>query len=604
MPAIANAAPRPARARDLLAGIVWRRPGLLGALMAANLANAASDAFSVALVFPLLAALAGPEAAGSSAWIRAASAPFRDLSQQQLVSTVAVLLLATTALKGIAQLAITTLGFRLQWAVEEELRGAIFQRVLRLDLRTVDRDRLGDLMTLLHDHPRNAGLLVLQLAPRLSDVLFVGALVVYLATLSPLLTALGALMTFALYLVLRWMARVSRTAALAENRALEDMTALSWEHLVGLRLIRLYGQEENVSRRYLDAAATYLRRRFAQNRVTGMVVPMYNVALLGSVALLLLVGASTVGPGGGALTLAVLLGFLAIISRIAGPAASLNDARVAAAGLWPSVEAVERFIHRPVASDDTAEPGKQLDRFATIEVERIGFRYGPEGAMVLDDVSFTIRRGTTTGLVGPSGSGKSTLIALLARLYEPTSGRIAVDGQDAREFGIAGWRRAFALVDQETLLFDTSVRANIAFGSPEATDEEIAEAARMANADDFIRRLPDGYGTRVGDRGLRLSGGERQRIALARALLVKPQVLILDEATNALDPVSERLIQDALAAIEGRCTVVIVAHRLATIRSADQIIVLSQGRVVEAGTHSELAARSGAYAKMSTLQAE
>jgi subfamily B ATP-binding cassette protein MsbA len=222
---------------------------------------------------------------------------------------------------------------------------------------------------------------------------------------------------------------------------------------------------------------------------------------------------------------------------------------------------------------------------------------------VLTDVHFTARRGEVIALVGPSGAGKSTLVDLIPRFYEPTAGRIVVDGVDTRDIQLTSLRSLTGIVSQDTVLFNDTVRNNIAYGASERfTDEQIVAAARAANAHEFISEMPRGYETILGERGSRLSGGQRQRIAIARALLIDPPILILDEATSALDTESERLVQEAIDRLLAGRTVFVIAHRLSTVIHADQILVLDRGRVVERGSHQELLAQRGAYFRLYSMQ--
>jgi subfamily B ATP-binding cassette protein MsbA len=270
----------------------------------------------------------------------------------------------------------------------------------------------------------------------------------------------------------------------------------------------------------------------------------------------------------------------------------------------PGLVAAERifeFVDTPIEMIDPPDARVFAGFTDAFRFEDVSFHYRT-GEPVLHDLSFEVRPGEVVALVGPSGGGKSTLVDLAARFYDPTSGRITVDGVDLREFGARSLRAQLGIVTQDTVLFHDTVRNNIAYALPNASEAQVEAAARAANAHEFITRLPEGYDTVLGERALRLSGGQRQRIAIARAILRDPPMLIFDEATSALDSESERLVQDAIERLLRGRTVFVIAHRLSTVRNADLILVIDGGRIVERGTHDELLAAGGLYRKLYRLQ--
>jgi subfamily B ATP-binding cassette protein MsbA len=303
----------------------------------------------------------------------------------------------------------------------------------------------------------------------------------------------------------------------------------------------------------------------------------------------------------GDLTGAQFVGFLGLSLKLYAPVKNVAKFPATAQPGLVAAERIFEFLDAPTEIRDLpgARPFAGLEREIAFEDVRFSYR---EGSPVLRGVSLVVPKGTVTALVGPSGSGKSTLVDLLARFYEVDSGRVTLDGVDVRELRLADLRRRLGVVSQDTVLFHDTVRANIAYGCPDASLDDVVRAARAAHAHDFIAGLPRGYDTVVGERGSHLSGGQRQRIAIARAILRDAPILVFDEATSALDSESERLVQDAIGRLLQGRTVIVVAHRLSTVRRADQIVVLDAGRVVERGDHDTLMADRGLYRRLHDLQ--
>jgi subfamily B ATP-binding cassette protein MsbA len=396
------------------------------------------------------------------------------------------------------------------------------------------------------------------------------------------------------------MLRRLRKGNLRRGNVHGEMTSVLQETISGIRLVKASGTESYEEARFADGSNKYARSSLKMTRLALVAPPVTEIIGTLIAVLVLWVGALQVLQSG-TMTGATLLAFLTLVLRLLQPLKQLSQMRTTAQSSLASAERLFEILDSPAefqrdtGTRDTATFERDL------KFENVTFAY--EDVPVLSGINLVARKGQVVALVGPSGSGKSTLVDLIPRFYEPTRGRILLDGIDTREIKLPALRSLTGIVSQETVLFHDSVRNNIAYGAPgKYTQEQIEAAARAANAHEFIVELPDGYGTMLGERGTRLSGGQRQRLAIARALLSDPPILILDEATSALDTESERLVQEAVdRLLQGR-TVFVIAHRLSTVTHADQILVLDRGEIVERGTHAELLAKRGAYSRLYTLQ--
>lgn len=480
--------------------------------------------------------------------------------------------------------------------VTNDLRARLFAHLQRLPVAYFDRKRSGELTSLLsNDVSQLQTALTDDLVKLVGNVVLLGGGVVVAVVIDWRLTLvvvalLGGVMAFFVTFG-RALRKITREVL---DKLAETMGAMT-EAIANVRLVKAFSREPWEDERAGHRLAEQLKLAQRSARWEGM---MGSVG--GAGFTLMLVGVAWYGGRGvlsGTLQISDLLGFLAAILIISGPMASLASLYTR---LQRALGAAERLF---AILDEPSEPHDRSDALpfpngpSEVRVNDLVFRYVEE-VPVLQGLDLTLEAGKVTALVGPSGSGKSTLASLLYRFYEPNSGSIRIDGVPIDHIRRHDLREAIGIVPQDTVLFNGTIRENLRYGRLDATDAEIETAAREANVEEFVRTLPEGYETMLGERGVNLSGGQRQRVAIARALLKDPRILILDEATSALDTQGERLVQEALDRLMRGRTTLVIAHRLSTVREAHRIAVLREGRVVEEGSHGELLAREGAYADL------
>ena len=489
-----------------------------------------------------------------------------------------------------------------------EIRNDLYHKITILPISFLKKHRKGDMLSRfssdLFEIEQSVAVGVHNFIKDPISILIYSATLIFCSFKLFLFTIILGPLTFVL--VKRIGKSLSKNANRAQNQIGEVMSATE-ETLTGVKVIKAFNAEENIIRKFEESNGKYTRSLIKTFRRKELGSPLVETISLTTLILIITYGGSLVIEN--TLSGPVLIFFAVVFSRLIPHTQNLINSfyglqkgNAAAVRIFKVLDEDEKIIEKPNAVDKSS--------FDTeIEYRNVSFSYQQEedetkkdSVDVLKKINFTIKKGESVAIVGPSGSGKTTLVDLFPRFYDCTSGEIVIDGTPIKDLKISSLRELTGIVSQECILFNDTILHNIAFGLRNVREEDVIRAAKIANADEFIQRLPEGYYTSIGDRGLTLSGGQRQRISIARAVLKNPNILILDEATSALDTESEFLVQDALNRLmEGR-TSVIIAHRLSTIQHADKIIVLEKGEIVEEGTHTALIEKEGIYKKLVDFQ--
>lgn len=500
----------------------------------------------------------------------------------------------TTFLSGASLVPIRT-------GVLRDLRRDIYKKVTSLPIGYFSNEKKGDIMTrMTSDVIEVEASIISSLETIFKNPILIVIYMTVLFTMSWRLTVFVLILLPVSGLLIGWIGKSLKKRSAKGQQLSSDLLSLIEETLTGLRVVKAFNAEEHQRKRF-GGINESLRKTL--NRINMKYLLAHPVSeFLGTVviAILLWYGGMLILNDGGGLTAPEFIYYLVIFYSIIQPFKDLSKAGYSVQKGMASLERIDAVLNAENNIKQPTEP-KRLETFEhEIKFEDVWFKY--QDSWILKNINLTIKKGQTIALVGQSGSGKSTMVDLIPRFYDTVKGKITIDGIDVRDLTTSNLRALMGNVNQEAILFNDTIFNNIAFGAEHATQEEVENAARIANAHDFIMQTEDGYHTNIGDRGSRLSGGQRQRISIARALLKNPPVLILDEATSALDTESERLVQGAIEKLMENRTSIVIAHRLSTIKNADLICVIQDGEIVETGRHEELLRKEGYYKKLHSMQ--
>jgi len=522
-------------------------------------------------------------------------------SRREALRRLCIFIILLIFLKGFFDYFQSYLMAAVEQGVIRDIRNDLYRQINRLSLGYFTRTRTGQIISRITNDVTlvNSGVSASFVTLIKNPLLIIAylAIAIYLSWSLTLIALVVAPFSMG---IIGWIGLKLKKESTISQERMANLTSLLQETVAGQRVVKAFAMEEFEVRKFGAEAHRYYETLLRITRTRNLASPLTEfLGTMIAVGILWFGGQQVLA--GRMLSPEEFMGFLVIVFSLMQPVKELSSVHNRIQEAMAAAERIFEVLDLEPAVQSRPGAIKLTEFREAIELRGVSFSYGRE-AEVLRDLSLTIPKGNILAIVGPSGAGKSTLVDLIPRFYDPTEGAIFLDGVDLREIEIGHLRRLMGIVAQETILFNDTVRNNIAYGLSSKPLEEIVEAARIANAHDFISQLPEGYDTNIGERGIALSGGQRQRLAIARAVLKNPPILILDEATSALDTESELLVQQAIERLMRNRTSFVIAHRLSTILRADRIIVLEKGRMVQQGVHDELVAQPGLYQKLYTMQ--
>ena len=583
--------------------MIWAHRYLMIASILMALGVTIAEIFGIGMIVPLLGSInSDANAFGEVPFFSIFQQFFEGVDVNSRLRFIALALVSIGIIRSLMAYLSVIASTMLNIKIDRDLKGVAFRQLLSVEYQFISGHEISYLMQRLNSFASQTASVGIIFSDIIRNVFMMIAYSALSLLLSWQLTLSAAVMLFLMQRFVRIpLQKRIKIMGKELNIAVTNFSGVNLESIGGMKTIKIHKCEETIYGRFQEALKTMNSATWRLRKTESLMEPVFS-GLLVVIISTLLVAASYILEDGNGSGIPLIILFLFILNRLAGQVISLNNARIRLSKASHAISEEFKFLDRSdkVYIQDGEDEFLKLDNQITID--NVYFRYKQSDNFSLNGISTTIPANNMTAIIGPSGSGKSTLINLICHLYDPDEGRIMIDDVDIREIDVKSWGKKIAVVTQDVFLFNDTVANNIRFIKPEATNQDVIDAAKLAHAHEFVEAMSAGYDTMVGDRGVLLSGGQQQRIALARAFLANPDILILDEATSNLDGQTELYIKDSVEKLRLNCTVIVVAHRLSTIMKADKIVVLDGGKVVEEGGCVDLISRKGNFWEMLKLQ--